>query len=212
MTYTRAQSCLWSMTGFLAAGFTPSDLIPVSLDLVAANKSPIKIAGAIILLLHGYSPDSEPFSCATIVYVSEAAPGFYMSWEAMMDLGCVSPKFPSVGAAADTPVTQQPPTRSAERRGSQNAGDSAQTADCTTANNAKMEEWLLHRFASSTFNTCPHRPLPCITGPPVEIHLEDGVIPRTVHTAAPVPIHWQEKVLSDLKRDEALASKGSPIR
>ena len=67
-----------------------------------------------------------------------------------------------------------------------------------------MEEWLLHRFASSTFNTCPHRPLPCMTGPPVEIHLEDGVIPRAVHTAAPVPIHWQEQVLSDLKRDEAL--------
>ena len=43
-----------------------------------------------------------------------------------------------------------------------------------------------------------------MTGPPVEIHLEDGVIPRAVHTAAPVPIHWQEQVLSDLKRDEAL--------
>ena len=76
--------------------------------------------------------------------------------------------------------------------------------ECTPANNSKMEEWLLHRFASSTFNTCPHRPLPCMTGPPVEIHLEDGVIPRAVHTAAPVPIHWQEQVLSDLKRDEAL--------
>ena len=37
---------------------------------------------------------------------------------------------------------------------------------------------LLHRFASSTFNTCPHHPLPCVTDPPVEIHLEDGVIPE----------------------------------
>ena len=55
MTDTGAQSCLWSMTGFIAAGFTPSDLIPGSLDLVAANnyKSPIKIAGAIILRLQG---------------------------------------------------------------------------------------------------------------------------------------------------------------
>ena len=42
MADTGAQSCLWSMTSFLAAEFTPSDLIPVSLDLVAANKSPIK--------------------------------------------------------------------------------------------------------------------------------------------------------------------------
>ena len=145
----------------------------------------------------------------------------------MMDLGIVSPSFPSVGAAADPAVTQQPPTRSTERHGSINAGGLAQNTDsidscscpprtvvpvrpvalpfeCTPANNSKMEAWLLQRFASSTFNTCPHRPLPCMTGPPVEIHMEDGVIPRAVHTAAPVPIHWHEQVLSDLKRDEAL--------
>ena len=164
------------------------------------------------------------FSCATMVYVSESARGFYLSWEAIMDLGIVSPNFPSVGAVADPAVTQQPPTRSTERHGSLNAGGLAPTTDyidscscpprtvvpvqpvalpfeCIPANNAKMQEWLLHRFASSTFNTCPHRPLPCMTGPPVEIHLEDGVVPRAMHTAAPVPIHWQEKVLSDLKRD-----------
>ena len=101
MADTRAQLCIWSMTGFLAAGFTPSHLIPVSLDLVAANKSPIKIAGAIILRLQGHSPDSEPFSCATMVYVSEAARGLYMSWEAMMYLGIISPNFPSVSAATE---------------------------------------------------------------------------------------------------------------
>ena len=70
MSDTGAQSCLWSMIGFLAAGFTPIHLIPVSLDLVAANKSPIKIAGAIILRLQGHSPDSEPFSCAIMVEAS----------------------------------------------------------------------------------------------------------------------------------------------
>ena len=188
------------------------DLIPVSLDLVAANNSPIKIAGAIILRLQGHSPDSEPFSCATMVYVSEAARGFHLSWEAMMDLGIVSPNFPSVGGAADPAVTHQPPTRSTERQGSLNAGGLAQDTDsidscscpprtvaavrpvalpfeCTTANNAKMEVWLLIRFASSTFKTCPHRPLPCMTGPQVEINMEDSVIPIAVHTAAPVPIH-----------------------
>ena len=43
-----------------------------------------------------------------------------------------------------------------------------------------------------------------MTGPTMEIHLDDGVIPRAVHTAAPVPIHWQEQVPSDFKRDDAL--------
>ena len=115
------------MTGFFAAGFTPSDLTPVSLDLVAASKSPIKIAGAIILCLQGHSPDSEPFSCATMVYVSEAARGFYLSWETMMDLGIVSPKFPS-DSPPPPPVTQLPPTRSTESHGSLNAGGLEQTA------------------------------------------------------------------------------------
>ena len=47
-------------------------------------------------------------------------------------------------------------------------------------------------------------PLPCMTGRSVEIHLEDGGIPRAVHTAAAEVIHWPEQVLSDLNRDEAL--------
>ena len=124
--------------------------------------SPVKIAGAIILRLQGHLPDSGPFSCATMVYVSEAARGFYLSWEAMMDLGIVSPNFPSVGAAADPAVTQQPSIRSTERHGSLNAGGLAQTTDsidscscpprtvvpvrpvalpfeCTPANNSNME-------------------------------------------------------------------------
>ena len=105
MADTGAQSCIWSMTGFLVARFTPSDLIPISLDLVAENKSPIKIAGAIILRLQGHSPDSEPFSCATMVYVSEAARDVYLSWKAMMDLGILSSNFSSVGGLPSDPTT-----------------------------------------------------------------------------------------------------------
>ena len=40
------------------------------------------------------------FSCASMVYVSEDANGFYLSCEAMIDLVIVPPNFPSVGAAA----------------------------------------------------------------------------------------------------------------
>ena len=67
-----------------------------------------------------------------------------------------------------------------------------------------MRQWLLDKFASSTFNTCPHRPLPCMTGPPIEIHLDEHCSPRACHTAAPIPMHWQEQVRQDLIRDEAL--------
>ncbi|XP_035829370.1 uncharacterized protein LOC118478945 [Aplysia californica] len=56
----------------------------------------------------------------------------------------------------------------------------------TADNNEKMRAWLLKMYTNSTFNTCPHRPLPCMTGPPIEIHIDDSATPRTCNTAAPV--------------------------
>lgn len=225
MADSGAQSCLWSMDGFLASGFTHDDLIPVAMDLVAANKSPITIAGAIIIRLQGKSQSGEEISCATMVYVSKQARGFYLSCETMMDLGIVSHDFPSVGAATDSPSSQSPSTGRIIGSRTLNAGCSAPDGtgpcscpvrtvvpdlpkelpfECTPANNSRMEEWLLNEFAASTFNTCPHRALPCMTGPPVEIHLKDDVHPKAVHTPAPIPVHWQEQVHADLLRDEAL--------
>ena len=71
-------------------------------------------------------------------------------------------------------------------------------------NNNKMREWLLNKFAGSTFNTCPHRPLQQMAGPPLEIHLRDNAKPRVCHTPSSIPLHWQKKVHEDLVRDEAL--------
>ena len=42
---------------------------------------------------------------------------------------------------------------------------------CLPENSEKMKAWLLERYGASTFNTCPHRPLPCMEGPPIEIFL-----------------------------------------
>ena len=67
-----------------------------------------------------------------------------------------------------------------------------------------MRAWLLNRYASSTFNTCTHRPLPCMEGPPVEIHIDPAASPKACHTPASVPLHWQQRVYEDLLRDEAL--------
>ena len=74
----------------------------------------------------------------------------------------------------------------------------------TPENNERMKAWLLDRFASSTFNTCPHRALPCMEGPPVEMHVDPAATPKACHTPANVPLHWQQRVYDDLLRDEAL--------
>ena len=75
---------------------------------------------------------------------------------------------------------------------------------CIPINNKRMRAWLLDRYASSTFNTCPHCALPSMGGPPVEIHVDPATRPKACHTPAPVPLHWQQGVYEDLLRDEAL--------
>ncbi len=67
MTDSGAQSCLWSLDDYIAAGFSTNDLIPVNMDLVAANKSPITINEAVILRLQGQSPNGDQSTCATMV-------------------------------------------------------------------------------------------------------------------------------------------------
>jgi len=70
---------------FEAAGFTKNDLIPVSIDLVAANKSPIPIEGTALIRLEGKAQNRMRHSCATMVYISSQAYGFYLSMENMID-------------------------------------------------------------------------------------------------------------------------------
>ena len=51
-----------------------------------------------------------------------------------------------------------------------------------------MHEWLLKRYAASLFNVYPHKPLKQMSGPPLEIDLEDDAKPCALHTLTHVPI------------------------
>ena len=67
-----------------------------------------------------------------------------------------------------------------------------------------MKAWLLKRYKSSALNKCPHQPLPVMDGPPLEIHLKEGAVPKKVSVPAVIPLHWHEKVKTDLDQDVAL--------
>ena len=73
--------------------------------------------------------------------------------------------------------------------------------DCSPENNQKMKEWLIQRFAASTFNKCPHQQLKGMTGPDIKIHLDPKAIPVVVESPATVPGHWQDQVYDGLVRD-----------
>ncbi|KAJ8335347.1 hypothetical protein SKAU_G00386890 [Synaphobranchus kaupii] len=231
---TGAQSDLWSLEEFLACGFSRDDLRPVRLSMSAANRSPIAIEGAFFARLSTASSGGGVTSCRSIVYVSSSVRAMYLSYESLLNLGLLSKDFPSgdiVGGPGDErgPDTHHTPDQplSINATRSTNGGCNDQSDHhgaqcscpqravpptrpaalpfpCTPDNNSRMKDWLLERYASSTFNTCPHRALPCMEGPPIEMHVDPTATPRACHTAAGVPLHWQQRVYDDLLWDEAL--------
>ena len=81
---------------------------------------------------------------------------------------------------------------------------------CTTTifshtwEHTKMRNWLVNKFASLSFNKCPHQPLPAMPGPPMEITIDPKARAYVTRRPANTPLHWKEEISSQLKRDEAL--------
>ena len=214
-----AQSCLWSRKEFLSSGFSMKDLIPVRHTMRAANRASINIDGAILLRLSGMSAEGSNYEAASMVYISPDANSFFLSKDAMVQLGVISHSFPQIGAThnpeSDT-VNSSEISEPDFHVGSENAdvapcgcmrrqlppGKPKQLPfECTFDNAEKMEKYILDRWDSSTFNQCPHQMLPVMEGPPVSFHVADDSKPTRVTTPAPVALHWQERVKAELDRD-----------
>ena len=223
---TGAQSDLWSLSDFLACGFTKNDLIPVHTLFSAANHSPIPIEGAFFAKITT-SNEGTVTSCRSMIYVSSGVQALYLSYESLLNLGILTEilytpskntemRSPSsykpqptstiraINGGCNTPGNQSDAPCSCPQREPTPIGPSELPFPCTPENNARMRAWLLDRYASSTFNTCPHRALSCMEGPPIEIHVDPDAPSKACHTPAPVPLHWQKRVYEDLLRDEAL--------
>jgi hypothetical protein len=217
-----AQSSLWALSECLEAGIRRDELLPVSVEMKAANKSGIVICGAVLLRITHVDKDGRGVETRAMTYISPSIMGFYLSCEAMVELGIIPEDFPAEKKprGATRPASQVMTISRDANAGcmSSEASDQCECPKrtevpkrpgslpfkCTPGNNDKMRAWLLEKFAGSTFNTCPQRPLPSMRGPSIEIHLSEEAVPRAVHKAAMVPIHWQQKVQADLARDEAL--------
>lgn len=213
-----AQSCLWSMKEFLDSGFKKTDLIPVKHVMKTASSSSIRIDGAVILRLHDPNSSSS-IEAAVMVYISPDAPCFFLSKEALVQLKVLPASFPQVGdfeqpcsSAVEGGVTIH--SANGKKcvvapcgclvRTDTPAKPTALPFECKIENVEKMKKWLLDRYASSTFNQCPHQKLPEMKGPPIKIHISENAVPVNLQTPAPVPLHWQDEVQSHLIRDENL--------
>ena len=112
----------------------------------------------------------------------------------------ISDKFPTLGEVnlatselCDCPRRAKPPAK-----------PTTLPMPATEANGAALQKHLLRIYAQRTFNTCPHQPLPRMTGPPLRLMLDEDATPVAHHTPIPVAIHWQDEVKAGLDQDVRL--------
>ena len=98
-----AQSDLLPLSAFLSAGYQQADLRPVTLNVSAANLSPIQIEGAFLARISGQSSCGDTVTCHSMVYVSSTVRDMFLSHSTMLSLGIVGPDFPTVGVANPRP-------------------------------------------------------------------------------------------------------------
>ena len=225
---TGAQSNLMGYKAFQQAGFNRSSLQNASIKLSAANKNAIDIIGGFKAQFRGVSPSGETVSCIGMIYVSESVSEFFLSYSTMIDLSIVDENFPIIGRCTTNEVGHGSNDKVGQTLliRTVNSGcmkNDEEVCDCPQrsavpqkpkqlpfspipSNNDRMKQWLLDRYASSTFNTCPHRPLQEMDGPPVEIHMDEEDLDKlkVCHKPAPVALHWLQRVKDDVYRDIAL--------
>ena len=182
---TGAQTNLWNLDGFIKAGFDVKMLQKPSVKLSAANRQTIDVVGDFRADFIGYSPAGKKISWNSVVHVSGSVSGFFLSFDTLIKLMVVERNFPVVG---NCPANSQDEESSkgvskqdvelsvrALNFGCLEENDNG-GCDCPQRsavprkpatlpfapipeNIEKMKKWLMDRYASSTFNTCPHRPL-----------------------------------------------------
>ena len=200
-----AQSCLCSRKQYLNSGFSMKDLIPVTHNMKAANSAPIYIEGAFLIRLSGKATNNKICEATVMVYVSVHAHSFFLSKEAMLQLGIITSLFPQIGSIDHSIVSTEPKnvmcieddsiSGRAEcgcpRRKPPPGPPKKLPFTCSPENVEHMKPWLLDRYKSSTFNQCPHQLLPNMDDQALKLHVKPGATPINLRTPAPVPLHWQ---------------------
>ena len=202
VTDTGAQSVLWGLKGFYKCGFKDTDLIPVKRTMRAANMEEIEISGAVFIRLTGTDNTGNKHTAPIMAYVSPSTEKFYLSREALVQLGVITMDFPRVGAALESSAieAQTAPcgclVRSLPPKRPEKLPFPASPENC-----AKMKDWLGERYASSTWNHCTHQVLKGVTGPPLKLHVDPEAKPVAVHVPATVPLHFEKQIEEQIHED-----------
>ncbi len=185
------------------------DLVPAQIKLFAASKTPLTVLGCIPVHVT-WSDQTNSADAIEMLYIVKELDGVYLSKDSLIALGSISQTFP-------VPSPSRTNQNICVVGGSSHANNSRAPCGCllrtstpdppvppedmSESNIPELQELIVQHYASSTFNTCCHQPLPMMHGPPLELALKPDVQPTAVYTPAVVPLHWRERIKADLDRD-----------
>ena len=78
-------------------GIKPEDIIPVSQNSISGEG--IKILGAVFLRVSGYEKSGKFIEAPIMASVTDSTSRFYLSKQAMRQLGIIGPDFPALNAS-----------------------------------------------------------------------------------------------------------------
>ena len=209
---TGAMTVVAGMDLVRGLGLGEEDLIPVEIELSAANNSKLSILGGVFLSIGGRDRDGDPIYTRQICYIQKDDDNVYLSRSACQSLGMISKNFPTIGDCLNavsvnkgmhniyTPCSQNGKC-SCPKREKPPTAPTTLPFPATVENREKLKNWILNRYASSTFNICENQTLPKMSGPPLKLNIDPSVVPTAVHTPIPIPVHWKEEVKAQLDRD-----------
>ena len=82
----------------------PEDSVfPIATHIKAVNAAPVDIIGGVLLKFTATNPKTGHVrESRQLVYISKTVPAIYLSKEACIDLGTISPNFPQIGEYEDS--------------------------------------------------------------------------------------------------------------
>lgn len=207
---TGCQSCLAGVGIIHRLGLREADLMPVTMKMHSATQAGIRIIGATILRLSATTATGSQMETRQMVYITDATDKLFLNREACLALGLINDSFPSVGehttnaAMEETHQQVQQHSCNCPKRQLPPAPPTKLPFPATAVYLPRLKDFLLDKYASSTFNTCEHQPLPLMETPPMKLIVDPSAEPIAHHTPIPVPIHWREAVKAGLDQDVRL--------
>jgi hypothetical protein len=199
-------------------GIDTSSLFPVKARVFAASRgASIDIIGGIIVKMSAPGRRNA-LSTVRLMYVASNVSRTYLSLSTLTDLGVVDEAFPRIGDIAEVASTSTvqgaslPPCTNSgiPVPGEQQCFCTARTlpptskpslpCPATEENLPKLKQYIIDRYASSTFNICKHQPLPMMNSS----HPAPPPPPRPCTSPSVVPLHWKKAVHAGLMRDVRL--------